>query len=187
MVMITDGTGKGFSAKVDSENRQHARSFGITDLEHAAEEGLAFFVVSTFSAADGDEVISIRNTNSDRNLVINRIKCAAVDGGTVATVWTLFEVTSGTAAGTTVTAQNSNLNSGIVAQATIFGDNSVTGSLAGNTLGFAVSNHDIDAELIVEGALVLAEGDEIAVTVTDADAPAAVYISVLMHFEEAGE
>jgi len=130
-------------------------------------------------------VIYIQNTNADRKLVINKLKCAAVDAGTVVSVWTLFEVTSaGAATGTTITAQNTNLDSGVVAAMNAFGDAAVGGTLTGNTLGYAVANHDIEVELITDGAVTLAENDAIAVTVTDADAPAAVYVTALCHYEE---
>jgi len=102
------------------------------------------------------------------------------------TVWTLFEVTSGTAGGTTITPVNLDLNSGIIAQATCFGNAAVSGTLSGTTLGYGVANHDIEAEMLVEGSLILAENDEIAITVTEADAPAAVYVTVIMHYEEEG-
>jgi len=42
MVLIADGA-TGTTAKVDEENRLTTRAFGVTDLEHAAEEGQAFY------------------------------------------------------------------------------------------------------------------------------------------------
>ena len=182
-MIIHDGTGTGSAAAVDKENRLLTRAVTISDLEHSAEEGLSFTVVSTYGATSADEVISIRNTNADRKLAINNIKLVAVDTGTEAVVWTLIEVTSGTAAGTTVTPLNMNLNSGVVAAATCFGGAAVTGSLAGNVIAYAVSNHDIESEIDLGGALLLAENDEIAVTVTDTDNPT-VYVTVTMHYEE---
>ena len=86
-------------------------------------------------------------------------------------------MTSGTAAGTTLTYQNPNLDSGISNNGTFFGNASVTGSLSGNAL-FGVSvlantQHDT----FLEGSLQLANTDEIAITVTGTSPT--VYITVI--------
>ncbi len=78
----------------------------------------------------------------------------------------MFEVTSGTAAGTTLTYQNPNINSGTIKSSTLFGNASVTGTLTGNTL-FSVSVlANTTHETFVEGAIQLRNSDEIAITVT---------------------
>ena len=105
-------------------------------------------------------------------MVITRILL----GASVAGVWTLIEVTSGTAAGTTLTYQNPNLDSGVAHSGTFFGNAAVTGSLAGNNLILAVTPANTTANIFLEGSLQLANNDEIAITFS---ADGTVYITVI--------
>jgi hypothetical protein len=171
--LIQDGTGTGFHAKVTSENR--VRTDGVSEgpLEAASDRGDAAIFFSSYSATGGDEIISIKNGEPLKNLHITRILATA----TGEAIFTLFEVTSGTAAGTTLTYQNPNLDSGVTNSGTFFGNASVTGSLSGNTLAvFAVSGASVETEVFLEGSLQLANGDEIAITCDGSVTP---YITML--------
>lgn len=175
---IEDGTGRGFVAKVDSESRLLVAATVLPALGHASDEGSAAYFISTYAATAGQEVISIRNAESDRHLHIQSLMVAS----SVATIWTLFEVTSGTAAGTTLTYINPNLGSGVTLDVTAFGNASVTGSLAGNTLNLISTVADATFHHNFDGSLILTNGDEVALT---ADATGTVYVTIQAFWEEA--
>jgi hypothetical protein len=149
-----------------------------SDLEYASEvKGKAYTWTSSFATGGTDvEVISIKNTSSTDILVIDEIVVASV----LTCVFTLFEVTSGTAAGTSITGQNLNLSSGLSASATAFGDAAVTGSLSGNTLAYESVAATDSQTLDTKGGLILGQDDEIAIT---ASANTTVYVTVIGHYK----
>ena len=117
--------------------------------------------------------MSIKNTEADEELHITRI----VFSSDANARFTLFEVTSGTAAGTTLNYENPNLDSGTQKSGTFFGNNAVTGSLAGNTLMDICVLASTTVNLFLEGSLQLANGDEIAITVTGTTPT--IYVTVI--------
>ena len=161
MTVIRDAaTGTGLTITEDG----HAEVVAIIEsgLEHQSEEnGLAFSWVSTYSATAADEIISIQNDDNDRHLHISHIEV----GGASTALFTLFEVTSGTPAGTTITAQNMNLDSGKVAEETAFGNAAVTGTLTGNTLAVKHVPANDSRLMDLKSGLILAKNDIIAITV----------------------
>lgn len=170
---IQDGTGTGTNAKVDDEFRLYTNSVSAGPLEHASGLGDAAYFTSTFSTGTTDvEVISIKNGESSEILSITRI----LVGASVAGVWTLIEVTSGTAAGTPLVYQNPNLDSGKIKSGTFFGDAAVTGSLSGNTLLLATTAANSMNNIFIEGSLRLANDDEIAITFS---ADGTVYVTII--------
>lgn len=161
MVQIMDGRGTGSAAKVDAEGRLFGSVVSQGPLEHNSVEGDAAFFYSTFATGTTNiEVVSIKNDEATKRLHITRL----VLSSSVNTTWTLFEVTSGTAAGTTLTYQNPNLTSGIANSVTAFGNASVTGSLSGNNLIAFQTLALASTGFFLEGAVILGNGDEIAIT-----------------------
>lgn len=157
----------------EKNNRLLVDAIAVGPLEHASEdEGSAAFFVSTYAATGGQEVISIQNDEPSDVLHITRVFLAS----TVQTIWTLFEITSGTPGGTVLTYQNPNLSSGTAKSVTAFGNASVTGSLSGNNLGIFSSLADAQLQLFLEGSLILGKDDAIAIT---ADATGTVYVTVI--------
>lgn len=176
MTVIKSGV-NGNTASVSDNNRLLVASVTETGLEFESKEnGKAFSWVSTYSATGGDEVLSIKNTSTSEVLVIEEV----IIGSSVANVFTLFEVTSGTAAGTTLTPLNLNLGSGNSAASTSYGNAAVTGSLSGTTIAIdGVTANSFDT-LDLKGGLVLQESDEIAIT---ASATGSVYVTLLGHYD----
>ena len=161
MTVVRDprtGTGQ----TVTKDGHAEVRAIIEAGFEHASEEsGLAFSWASTYSATAADEIISIQNDDNDRHLHLTHIEI----GGASTALFTLFEVTSGTPAGTTITAQNLNLDSGKVAEETSFGNAAVTGSLAGNTLAVKHVPANDSVLLNIKAGLILAKNDVVAITV----------------------
>ncbi len=139
------------------------------------EKGLAFHVASTYSLTGGQEAISLQNDNADLDIIVEDIVVSTAASGVV----TVFEVTSGTPAGTTVTPHNLNLGSSVVAQATAFGDASVTGSLSGTT----IAAHDISTSVPFDfkfgGKLIIPKNSIIAVTFAET---AIVFVNIIFHY-----
>lgn len=171
-LQIEDGA-TGTTAEVDSDRRMSVKALSTPPLEIASDDrGDAAYFSSTFAASAGEEVVSIRNTETTRNLHITRMSMSA----TAVTNWTLFEVTSGTAAGTTLTYLNPNLGSGTVNSVTAFGNASVTGTLTGDTILHTRTLASTPAELFLEGSLILTNTDEISLTTS---ASATVFVTIV--------
>ncbi len=158
-VLEDPATGRGMNVTSDG----HGEVVAITEagFEHASEkDGLSFSWNSTYSATGGQEIISIQNDDNDRHLHIVSVMVSS----DTSSLFTLFEVTSGTPAGTTITGQNLNLDSGKVAEETAFGNASVTGGLSGNTLSLAYVATGDSEMMHLDSALILAKNDVVAVT-----------------------
>jgi hypothetical protein len=160
---IDDGTGSGSQVKVTTDNRLDTSSRSNPRVYYVSRnDGQAYTWSSAFSTATGEETISIKNTSTTKNLYIDSIRVGSAN----AAVWTLFQVTSGTAAGTTLTATNLNLTSSNAADSASFGNASVTGSLAGPVLDYIRTAANGEQELSLSDALILGQNDEIAITYT---------------------
>lgn len=72
---IEDGTGKGYRAKVDSENRLNVYSVSESILERAAEEGKSFNINTgtiNLTSANKSAILYLKN-NGDEEIVISSI------------------------------------------------------------------------------------------------------------------
>ncbi len=139
------------------------------------EKGLSFHAASNYSATAGQEILSLQNDNADLDIIVEDVIISTSASG----VFTVFEVTSGTPAGTTVTPHNLNLGSSVVAQATAFGDASVTGSLSGTT----IAAHDIGESTPFDfkfgGSLIIPKDSIIAIT---AATSGIVFANIIFHY-----
>ena len=170
---ILDGIGKGFLAGVNKRNQILTRAVSEGPLEDAVHLGNAAYWATTFALGTTNvEAIYIQNTEADLNLHISRLQLA----NSVDTIWTIFEVTSVTAAGgTAITPSNPLLSSGVTRSENSFGDAAVTGTLTGTTLFTLSSLAKITEHLFLEGTLTLGNTDAIAIT---ADADGTVHVNV---------
>lgn len=184
---VIRGSDSSRGVKVNKEGFLNVQAVVESDLEHASESGLAFIWTSEYRATNEDEIIYIQNTDSDKALLLEMIEF----GSASTTLWELIEVTSGTAGGTTITAQNYNLSSGVVADETAFGDASVTGTLTGNTILKLQTNAGDTFSQSTLG-LILGKNDDIAITARfinpkgsaiDAGGSATTTIVITGHYE----
>tara|TARA_R110000851_G_scaffold88011_2_gene191829 strand:+ start:143 stop:679 length:537 start_codon:yes stop_codon:yes gene_type:complete len=178
MSVIKSGQ-NGNTANVNDQGQVEVASVTETSLEYASKtNNKAYSYVSTYAATAAQEVIYIKNDSTLDLLIIDEV----VIGSSVANVFTLFEVNSGTAAGTVLTAENLNLSSGNSAPSSSFGNASVTGSLSGIPIAIdGVGAGDFET-LDMKGSLVLGQNDEIAIT---AAATGTIYVTVIGHFKAA--
>jgi hypothetical protein len=173
MTVIRDGnTHKG--VMVDADGRAAVESISTGPLEHRSTfKGDACYFYSSFATGGTDvEVISIQNTETSKKLHITRLQLSS----SVAQVWDLVEVTSGTPAGTTLTYVNPNFASGVANSNTSFGNAAVTGSVAGDTLTKIQTVADDTKPLFFEGSIVLGKDDTFAIS---ASANGTVYVTVI--------
>lgn len=178
---IEDGAGSGKLTKVNARNRLDTSSAVFAEAHLVAAADAQTYLWSTsFSAATGNEVLYIQNDSKTKLLVIDSISVSAVNAS-------LFElsVVSGTASGTTITAVNSNLTSGNVADATALADASITGLTIGNrlTLARVAANGQVSIDL--KDVLLLGFNDAIALTYTGATG--LIDVTVLGYYDTVGE
>lgn len=176
---IEDGGGQGVLAKVTSEGRLSTRSDVIPIIQHeSAVHGFTASFASTFvTGGTGIEVLSIKNTEASLRFFVEGFWASS----TVTQVWTLFEVTSGTAAGTTLTPENLNLASGVAPANTSFGNAAVTGTLAGDTLFIGQTIANTPQYFSFQGSILLGTNDEIALT---ASANGTVYVTLIGFWDD---
>ena len=155
-------------AEVNARGQLEVASMSEPELHYFSQRGQVGYWNSTYSATGGEEVIYIQNTEA-RVLHIERL----IMSSTVASLFTLFKVTSATAAaGTALTPVNPNLSAGTPGQENSFGNASVTGSLSGDTLfvgsiGIVLQDFTYD----FGGAIILGENDAVAMTLTTTGVP----------------
>lgn len=70
---IEDGSGKGFSVKVDAENRLYSRSITETEFDHAVRNGNSFNVNTEFLVITGSTEIPIMylKNNEDDDVILS--------------------------------------------------------------------------------------------------------------------
>ena len=140
--------------------------------------GRAFSWTSTIDAQTGEETAYLQNTSPTRILVIDKI----IFSGLLAGIHAVGIQTSGTAAGTVMTGRNLNLGNTNTAEATAFGNALVTGSVAGDIIGYAYHGATSTTELDYNDSLILGQDDAIFLTVIVA-VDGLVYQTIEGHYE----
>ena len=173
-MIIEDGKGSGVKAQVTKDSELTIQGTTAGPLEHASIlRGRAGCISSTFATGGADvEVIYIENGEPELRFHVTRFLLTA----SAAAVWTILEATGGTAAGTSLTYQNPNLDSGVTKSLTAYGNAAVTGSVTGNILMQIGTAADAGTQLFVEGVILLGNGDKLAITCS---ANATVYVTVM--------
>lgn len=78
-MILTDGTGKGISAKVDGENRLHVFSQSLNSLKAAIFRGDAYAVSTDFTqlTTDGESALMYIKNESDRDVFLDIFRFVA--------------------------------------------------------------------------------------------------------------
>ena len=162
MTQIRDGLTEN-AARVTKDGELLTLAVSEPEIEFVShEKGLAFHLASTYSLTGGQEALSLQNDNADLDIVVESMVVSTSASGIV----TVFEVTSGTPGGTPLTPHNLNFGSSVVAQATAFGNASVTGSLSGATVGAQDIGTSVPYTFAFAGAVILPKNSILAVTFT---------------------
>ena len=129
-MQIEGGTGSGYKAKVDADNRLHVFSTSESELHFASEKGLAFaWVAVNADLAALDTAILLCNDDPDKLLHIDK----AYVFSDVPTAVKFHFPAYATWAGTAVTGKNFNRTSSKVALASCYADETGNAFVAGNT------------------------------------------------------
>lgn len=172
-MLIEDGSGKNpiVATTADAELKVQARiitQMGVMSMLKSA----AFSWYSAYAATAGQYVISIKNTDPTKKLVIANMSLGANGVG----LFTVEKVTAGTPAGTSIVATNLKLSSGLLASATAFGNASVTG-ITGSSI---ICGHYVPSSSQIyhdtEDAVILQTNDTIAIKISTS-----VTVAVAVH------
>lgn len=85
MAKIEDGTGLGFDARVDENNRMHVHAVNVTEVVHAAEQGLAYNLNTGQISVTNDATLVYLKNNETRDFVISAIAIGNDGGATYST------------------------------------------------------------------------------------------------------
>ena len=135
-MIIEDGSGNGFKAKVDSDKRVQTKSVVVQTLTDAILEGWGFsWVFTGYNYDAADTVFFLRNDDKDKLLIVDAIELYC----DTATKVQVHIPANPTAAGTAITGTNLNRSSNRAPEATAKQDET------GNTQGTIIKNTYIAA------------------------------------------
>ena len=194
--IIKDGTGEGFSAKVDNFNRLRTFATSTTQEHHGTGIGVNFMFSTqaqartlTLKNADDGPMLYIQNTNPNALLVITQITVGTSAGGVIATIVKNNVIgTVGANVSGSPKPPNLRFDSGVVAQATMHvwdetGTTGITGLSGGadletNPLALGRTPENID------GGIDLGAGNSLTISLSNNTGGAAeVSVAVRAFFE----
>ena len=153
--MIKDGTGKGYLAGVDSENRLKTYAIITDNAAVHAQEGDHFCWTTTHDAGANEFVLCVKNTSSTKKLCIETIRGCS----DVATIWSAgFGTWSTVGGGSEIVGANSNASSGNIAEATCY---SVATNFTADTVPLVQEQRAANGNTTFrpEGKFILGNGD----------------------------
>ena len=177
-IHIEDGSGNGYSAKVNNRNALLTSSTGRTEEHQAAIDDGAAYIVSTIATVDtlttatGNtyNFLYIKNTSTTKKISLMKLGVSASAAGLILK-W-IKNPTEGTlGANATETAINSNFSSGNVAELTAYSwDETGTTGITGLTGGTSMVTFILNAGPVVfpvDGSIILQTGDSILWSITN--------------------
>lgn len=178
MGQLLDGTGKGFLAQVDKENRLVVHATISTELEHESEvNGISYNWSSDIVSVDANDTVLLVKNTSDTHLHIEYVEIA--NGSTASEYTVHLPTVEVTPAGTTVEGTNLNTASTNVADADAKSDET------NNAQGIVISTRwlAVDRNVVIPTpGLILAKnksiGIDVVATVTETAA------TVVGHYED---
>lgn len=171
-MIINDGSGKGYSAKVSDKNRLLVSAKSASaQHEVSHESGQAYQVLGTASLSSGTvPVLHIKNTSSSRDLIVSYIQWQVLDntGGTTLPnasnyMQLAFDRTY-SSGGSAVTATNVNRASGNEAEVTAYdSDPTLSGTAVEVDRWYPAAEGDMHT-WNKEGSVILGQGDTLEVS-----------------------
>jgi hypothetical protein len=159
-LQIEDGVGKGTLASVSSVNRLNSSTKSNPRIYYVSrDENKAYTWLSHFNAASGNQVLYIKNTDANFDLVIDEIAL----GTTVANRFE-FNTVTGAPTGTIISGTNMNRGSTLTPSADVRGNGSVTGLTASPFFSTRVSAGDSKI-FGVNDSLILGFNEAVSVSV----------------------
>lgn len=180
--IIVDGTGKGYSAKVNKNNELEVKAITEHDISHVSHFfGEAYMVQAVDSGPGaGEYTLYFKNTDS-RDFIVDNLYSyvTATD-----VVWKLTKVT-GTSSGTVIVPVNLNIGSGNTADAVCRGGAAGVSGLSATEVIFTIYGGAVFNSMVIplEGALVIPKNFAIAFEF-DAGTSSAVTIGFDGHYDQ---
>lgn len=174
MEQIQDGTGKGYLAKVDSDNRLYTKAITSTEQEHESSNGLAYNIntgIITLTNATKTPVLYLKN-NEEFDLVIDTVlyMTGASTGGSGNV---LVEIVRNPTAGTIVSGasdveMNVNRNFGSTRSLSVNAYKGATGNTLTDGVKFIESILSTATQRVAVsvGAVIIPKGSSIAIQIT---------------------
>lgn len=170
MAKIEDGTGLGFDARVDENNRFHVHAVGVTEVVHAAEQGLAFNINTGQISVTADATLVYLKNNEANDFVVEAI-AVGNDGGATYSTRPLITVVRNPTGGDLITDQtavdmNQNRDFG---SSRVFNSDAYKGKTAGTLTGgndIAILQSTTGGRDFFTLGFVLTEGSSIGLTYT---------------------
>jgi hypothetical protein len=168
MAKITDATGRGFEAAVDSTNRLLVEAVQLAVREEAVLEGASFEIgtLLTFTVDTETAILYVEN-NGDRTVIIDRFEFSgtASTGGSENTLLLTLYSDATMTNGTTTTAVNANFSSALTLIADVEAGNGSTSAASGGT-PFGSSYITYEGQSIFSGPWALPRGASFVMTAT---------------------
>lgn len=190
---ILDGTGSGYSVKVDSNNEMLVKS-NSSSLQHivSLRDGESYQVVGDFASVNNSThtVLHLKNTSSTKYVVITYIRAQTVDlaGGTAAPnaglYWQLGTGTTVSSGGTAVIPVNVNFTSGNVANATCTDNNPTMAGTFTEIDRYYIQSESDTVTYNKEGSIVLGKDDTLELRVTADSTSGTAYARVSFYYED---
>lgn len=175
-MILEDGTGGGYKAKVTSENLLRTYSVIEREITHASEDEKQAYIWTASKDIDTtDSIIWLRNDSTTEKLMIECISVSSNAAGS----WFIYSPTGTTADGDAITGVNMSRSSGNVAEATCKSD--ATGATPANYLFYGSNQASETVHVLFHGALILEYLDEVAVDITTEPALAQATIMGYYH------
>ena len=181
---IEYGKGKNGDCSVSTAQRLNVSAKTRDRLFYVSrDDNLAFnAIMPSFSAAAGQYVFYLKNTSSDKNLMVHGLEFHSVEN----VHWKIFSCTGTAAAGTAIEPTNLNLGSGRSAEASSMGGGAtITGLTTVKQIGSHRTTAFGEAGMSFGDGLILAPNTAIVVEY-DTGTTGLCEIDCLFHFETIG-
>lgn len=194
-MIINSGTGNGYSASVNAENRLDTVAV-IIPRQHLAAKGFqkAFQLVGEATAASGTvNVLHLRNQTADQAFTVNYVRAAAVDlaGGTAvpnaSNYFTLEGGESYASGGTVKASANTYVGSSVTDASTHYeGNPTLSGSSTVYDKFWPTGDAD-EQSYSKEGSLIVPPGEALTIKFTGDNTSGSLYARVSYYVADVGD
>ena len=182
MSFIEDGKGRGYKASVSSSNRLNVSAKSNPRAYYnSRDEENCYSIGTSYTAADGDYVFYIKNTDYDLVMMLTDITLSSAEVAKFT-----VEVVSGTASGTAVTPLNINIGSANTASVDCKGNAAVTGLTSTGTMHITHIGADDHVELHFMESMVVQKGQAVAIKYNGVGADVAASVMIFMEKHSSG-
>ncbi len=158
-ITIEDGTGKGFTAVVDSEGHLVVDALTFPDIAHVSDvHGQTFSWSSRYLIQAGSSIIFLRNVSTTRNFFVTDIDVGATSGAT----WEIWTSTTA-GAGVVISGTNFNRTSSNTPDASAFGNENITTNGSESLVAYVKHGNNEVVHFDTQSALILGQNDAIMV------------------------